>query len=43
MKEPFKEALLMSSAPETRPSLLIRVRDPADQAAWREFVEITGP
>ncbi len=33
----------MSSAPETRPSLLIRVRDPADQAAWREFVEIYRP
>ena len=33
----------MSSAPETRPSLLIRVRDPADHAAWREFVEIYRP
>jgi RNA polymerase sigma-70 factor (ECF subfamily) len=33
----------MSSAPETRPSLLIRVRDPADQAAWQEFVEIYRP
>ncbi len=33
----------MSSAPETRPSLLIRVRDPADQAAWGEFVEIYRP
>jgi RNA polymerase sigma factor (sigma-70 family) len=33
----------MSSPPETRPSLLIRVRDPADQAAWREFVEIYRP
>jgi RNA polymerase sigma factor (sigma-70 family) len=33
----------MSSAPETRPSLLIRVRDPADQAAWHEFVEIYRP
>jgi len=37
------DGLLMSSAPETRPSLLIRVRDPADQAAWREFVEIYRP
>jgi RNA polymerase sigma-70 factor (ECF subfamily) len=33
----------MSSAPETRPSLLIRVRDPADQAAWQEFVDIYRP
>ncbi len=33
----------MSSPPETRPSLLIRVRDPADQAAWQEFVEIYRP
>ena len=30
----------MNPTPETRASLLIRVRDPADQAAWREFVEI---
>ena len=34
---------MMSSAPETRHSLLIRVRDPADHAAWREFVEIYRP
>jgi RNA polymerase sigma factor (sigma-70 family) len=33
----------MTSTPETRASLLIRVRDPADQAAWREFVEIYRP
>ncbi len=33
----------MSSAPETRPSLLIRVRNPADQAAWQEFVAIYRP
>jgi RNA polymerase sigma-70 factor (ECF subfamily) len=33
----------MSSAPETRPSLLVRVRDPADRAAWQEFVEIYRP
>jgi RNA polymerase sigma factor (sigma-70 family) len=33
----------MSSIPETRASLLIRVRDPADQAAWHEFVEIYRP
>jgi RNA polymerase sigma-70 factor (ECF subfamily) len=34
---------MMSSSPETRPSLLIRVRDPADHAAWQEFVEIYRP
>ncbi len=33
----------MNSTPETRPSLLIRVRDTADQAAWQEFVEIYRP
>jgi RNA polymerase sigma factor (sigma-70 family) len=33
----------MNWTPETRQSLLIRVRDPADQAAWREFVEIYRP
>jgi RNA polymerase sigma-70 factor (ECF subfamily) len=33
----------MNWTPETRASLLIRVRDPADQAAWLEFVEIYRP
>lgn len=33
----------MNSNPETRASLLIRVRDRADQAAWYEFVEIYRP
>jgi RNA polymerase sigma-70 factor (ECF subfamily) len=33
----------MSSTPETRHSLLLRVRDPADHAAWQEFVEIYRP
>jgi RNA polymerase sigma factor (sigma-70 family) len=33
----------MNPTPETRISLLIRVRDPADQAAWGEFVEIYQP
>jgi len=33
----------MNSTPETRASLLIRVRNPADQAAWHEFVEIYRP
>lgn len=34
---------MTNSIPETRASLLIRVRDPADQAAWHEFVEIYRP
>ena len=29
--------------PETRPSLLLRVRDPADREAWAEFSEIYRP
>lgn len=33
----------MNPTPETRTSLLIRVRDPADQPAWQEFVEIYWP
>jgi RNA polymerase sigma-70 factor (ECF subfamily) len=33
----------MTIPPDTRASLLVRVRDPADQAAWYEFVEIYWP
>ncbi len=33
----------MNSTPDTRPSLLIRVRDPGDQEAWAEFVELYRP
>lgn len=33
----------MNPTPETRISLLLRVRNPADQAAWHEFVEIYRP
>lgn len=33
----------MNTTPDTRASLLVRVRDPADQAAWHEFVEIYRP
>jgi hypothetical protein len=39
----WRRCASMSSTPETRASLLIRVRDPADQAAWHEFVEIYRP
>ena len=33
----------MSSGPETRLSLLARLRDPTDQEAWREFAAIYQP
>src|SRR4051794_7651699 len=33
----------MGDPPITRPSLLLRVRDPRDNDAWREFVELYGP
>jgi RNA polymerase sigma-70 factor (ECF subfamily) len=33
----------VSDYPETRASLIVRLRDDADQAAWREFVEIYRP
>lgn len=33
----------MTSAPETRSSLLIRLRDPQDQQAWTTFLEIYEP
>ena len=33
----------MSPSPETRPSLLLRLVDRADQEAWREFAQIYTP
>ncbi len=33
----------MHSAPDTRPSLLVRIRDAADSEAWRLFVDLYGP
>ena len=33
----------MMTAPETRPSLLLRLRDARDQQAWGEFLEIYQP
>src|SRR5262245_12178765 len=33
----------MISPPSTRPSLLFRMRDPADHAAWLEFVGLYEP
>jgi RNA polymerase sigma factor (sigma-70 family) len=33
----------MSNAPITRPSLLLRVRDASDDAAWTQFVQIYTP
>ncbi len=34
---------MMDETPATRPSLLVRIRDPRDELAWREFAEIYGP
>jgi RNA polymerase sigma-70 factor (ECF subfamily) len=33
----------MDHLPDTSESLLIRLREPADEVAWREFLEIYGP
>jgi RNA polymerase sigma-70 factor (ECF subfamily) len=33
----------MTQAPSTRPSLLLRLRDPQDHAAWVEFVSLYEP
>src|SRR5262245_37369790 len=33
----------MATAPQTRPSLLVRLRDHDDQEAWRLFVDLYGP
>jgi RNA polymerase sigma-70 factor (ECF subfamily) len=33
----------MDNAPETRPSLLVRIRDPRNEQAWTEFLEIYEP
>jgi RNA polymerase sigma-70 factor (ECF subfamily) len=33
----------MGPAPATRPSLLVRLRDPRDDQAWSQFVEVYAP
>src|SRR3954467_1231063 len=33
----------MTEIPPTRASLVLRLRDPRDEAAWREFVDRYGP
>jgi RNA polymerase sigma-70 factor (ECF subfamily) len=33
----------MAEIPPTRASLLVRLRDPRDEAAWREFVDLYAP
>src|SRR4051812_19410265 len=33
----------MAEIPPTRASLLLRLRDPQDEAAWREFIELYAP
>lgn len=34
---------VLPTAPTTRPSLLARLADPADQMGWSEFVRVYGP
>jgi len=33
----------MADSPTTRPSLLVRLRDPHDSAAWQEFIDLYAP
>src|SRR5258708_12228767 len=33
----------MVESPNTRPSLLVRIRDPQDERAWAEFLDIYTP
>src|SRR6516162_10117143 len=33
----------MAEFPPTRASLLVRLRDPQDEAAWAQFVDLYGP
>jgi RNA polymerase sigma factor (sigma-70 family) len=33
----------MNTSPPTRPSLLLRIRDPRDTLAWGDFIEIYAP
>src|SRR5271166_4637881 len=33
----------MSAMPTTRASLLVRLRDPGDNEAWRQFVQLYAP
>ena len=34
---------VMAEIPATRPSLLVRLRDARDEAAWRQFVDLYAP
>lgn len=43
MPPPIAQRHRMSPSPETRPSLLVRLADRADQEAWHEFAQIYGP
>src|SRR3984893_2131903 len=33
----------MAEIPPTRASLLVRLRDPRDESAWKEFVDLYAP
>ena len=35
--------MLMTNSPDTRASLILRLRDPADEQAWHEFCQIYEP
>src|ERR1700736_4307969 len=39
----FSRRNVMPESPETRPSLLVRIRDAQDRDAWGQFVELYGP
>ena len=37
------DAFFMNQPDATRPSLLVRIKDPHDREAWEQFVEIYTP
>jgi RNA polymerase sigma-70 factor (ECF subfamily) len=37
------EGVMIAEAPATRPSLLVRLRNSADQQAWEQFVDLYAP
>ena len=43
MEPPIAGSLTMNRSPETRSSLLLRIRDASDRIAWEDFVEIYAP
>jgi RNA polymerase sigma factor (sigma-70 family) len=43
MRQHFTPSLAMNQSPETRTSLLLRIRDPADHLAWGDFIDLYAP